>query len=342
MMLCYTNYAQNCNGVYPDTLHGKWKVFLDGTVSNKSKPEFVREKILMEGVNEMIRKNWTWEPLAGNLMYGSYLYYTGYHRPDPVVKIADEYITRIGFRRFACDNGKIIDQPWSGSLEITFNDLPFTFDLNLFTPGPKETINELPAIDVYAALHQLPEVKDGYFDYIDDGPFKNSLGNRYRYRTITKPGKLPYLLMSKKAYYEKWKIKHQTEIENSQARTKELAGNAVAADIIKLSSQLDSIYQHYIDKIDELLKTKSAEQLAQPAFQGEEEGEYYESVEATPYKAYIVIPNYDYYNYKLNNKAASQVITIKLEYDNEVFYNAMGHSKDFDLLTEKLKPLIVQ
>jgi hypothetical protein len=328
-----------------DTLHGKWKVFLDGTISNKSKPEFVREKTFLEGINEMIRKNWKWEPLAGNLMYGSYLDYDGYHRPDPVVKIANEYSTNIGFRKFACDHGKIADEPWGGSLEITFNELPFTFDLNFYTPGPKDTINELPAIDVYAALHLLPEVKDGYFEYIKDpnGRYSNTwAGNRYRYRTITKPGKLPYLPMSKKAYYEKWKIRYHIQIENSQAKTKELAGNAQMGDIIKLSNQLEAIYQHYIDKIDELLKAKSAEQLSQPAYQGEELGEYYESIEATPYKVIIVMPNYDYYNYKLNNKAAPQVITIKLEYDNPVFNKALGNSKDFDLLTEKLKPLIVQ
>jgi hypothetical protein len=344
VMCFYTNYAQNCNGLGIDTLHGKWKVFLDGTILNKSRPELVREKILLEGLNEIVRKNWAWEPLGGNLMYGSYLIYSGYHRPDPVVKISDEYNTSIGFRKFTCDHGKIVDEPWDGALQITFNELPFTFDLNLFAPGPKDTINELPAIDVYATLYRLPEVKDGYFDYTKDPKdrYSNYGAGRYRYRTITKPGKLPYLLMSKKAYYEKWKIKHQTEIKNSQSRTKELVGNAQMGDIIKLSNQLEAIYQHYIDKIDKLLKTKSAEELSQPAFQGKEEGEYYESIEATPYKAYIVIPNYDYYNYKLNNKAAAQVITITLEYDNEVFNNAMGKKKDFDLLTEKLKPLIVQ
>jgi hypothetical protein len=101
------------------------------------------------------------------------------------------------------------------------------------------------------------------------------------------------------------------------------------------------------------LKTKSDKQLAQPAFEGEQEGLYFESLEASVYKAYIVKPNLAYYNSN-TSKNNPQVITIcqryisrkddqgKISYADEDFFRALEKMKVFDLLTEKLKPLIVQ
>jgi hypothetical protein len=71
------------------------------------------------------------------------------------------------------------------------------------------------------------------------------------------------------------------------------------------------------------------------------------------YKAYIVKPNLAYYNSN-TSKNSSQVITIcqeyksgkddqgKISYADEDFFRAFEKMKVFDLLTEKLKPLIVQ
>jgi hypothetical protein len=92
---------------------------------------------------------------------------------------------------------------------------------------------------------------------------------------------------------------------------------------------------------------------AQPAFEGEQEGEYFVSLQASVYKAYIVKLNYSCYNSKLP-KSSPQDITIIQYYgmdkdDNgnrfyscEKFYKALNSMKIFDLLTQKLKPMIVQ
>jgi hypothetical protein len=164
--------------------------------------------------------------------------------------------------------------------------------------------------------------------------------------------------MSKKEFYEKWKIKYQRELTNQEAEklklSKELAGNPYLAQSLEAHDQYISLYKNYINKIDEILKTRSAEELSQPAFEGEEQGEYFASRQAPDYlRAFIVKPNHDYFNNKLP-KSSPQIITIQQrygmdkdengnkQYSDENFYKALEKMKIFDFLTEKLKPLIVQ
>ena len=200
-----------------------------------------------------------------------------------------------------------------------------------------------------------------YFDFIkDDGDGSgNQTGNVRKSRTLIKNNRLPYAVMNKKEFYEKWKHKHEIEIENLEAGKatfkKELAGSDQLDGILKHYDQMKGVYQDYIDKINNLLKNKSAEALAQPAYEGEELGDYFESRQADGYqRAYIVKPNFDYYNYTLNDKAAPQLITLRFDYYQDAdapgnrryncpkFHKALEKMNVFDLLAEKLHPLIVQ
>jgi hypothetical protein len=315
----------------------------------------------MDGVNELAKKNINWVPVGGDIRYQIVWRGEG-RRPAQLNKITSTFYSNFEFKQFSCDHGKIVHSEVADFFTTLFNDLPFEFDHSFYSPGPKATDADVdPGTDMYAILNWLPEVKDGYFDYIQDhvdGTGNNASGYVYRYRTIIKPGKLPYLLMTKKEFYEKWRIKHRIDIENIEAGKtrykKDLAGNDQLPVLLKQADQFEGIYQNYINKIDAILKNKSAEELSKPAFEGEQEGEYFESVEASVYKAYIVKPNYDYYNYKLNNKSSPQVITCYMRYGTDkneqgiraysdpAFYKALEDMKIFDFLAEKLKPLIVQ
>ena len=216
LLVSFSNFAQKCNGIVLDTLHGKWVTVRTGAISEDSKIDVQKEKQNMEGVNELVRKNFNWVPVGGDIGYGVF-WVTDDHRPLPLIKIGNPYYTRFEFKQFNCDNGKIVHSEVADYVTTYFNDLPFEFDQTFFTTGPKSTSLDVdPRTDVYTNLHWLPEVKDGYFDYIQDnidGTGNSANGYVYKYRTIIKPGKLPYLLMSKKEYYEKWKIKHKIEIE---------------------------------------------------------------------------------------------------------------------------------
>jgi hypothetical protein len=162
--------------------------------------------------------------------------------------------------------------------------------------------------------------------------------------------------MSKKEYYEKWKTKHGKEIAGLQqdvagiAKQEKETGNN---DVSKICLQTIDLYKFYIRQIDAILLSKSRAELAMPAFGGEENGAYYDSSTKENPKYYIIKPDLSYYNKKLP-KYSAQVITISLQYavnedkngaekyNDEIFYKALENSKIVDLLTEKLKPVIVQ
>lgn len=318
----------------------------------------------MEGVIEILRKNIPGMPIAGNIGYGSF-WEGDDHRPTPIIKICNSYYTYISYMLFRCYGGKVSGDKDFGDasyFHIYFNELPFTFDHSFYTTGPKTTNqDEDPMTDVYTSVRSLPSAKAGYFDFITDdvdGSGTHSANVRQS-RTIIKNGRLPYAVMSKKEYYEKWKHKYNIEIENIEAgkekTRKELAGNPYLNGSLKDLDQMKGVYQNLIDKINTILKTNSAEALAQPAYEGEEQGDYFENRQADGYmRAYIVKPNFAYYNYNLNDKAAPQLITLRFDYYQDVdalgnkryncpkFHRALEQMSIFDLLAEKLKPLIVQ
>jgi hypothetical protein len=348
------NYAQDCTDANVSSIPGKWVLDNGWGSSADTKSDVLKEKPIADAVMESIKKNFPWSPVGGRIIYGS----SGSNdrRPAPVQKLCKDYSIHFDYSDYGCSLGRVFVEEGASVLSVHFNQLPFSFEYTFYTPGPnaKETDSD-PGTDKYEILHWLPDVKDGYFDYIVDkgDGTGNTPGRIERYRTICKPGKLPYSVMSKKEFYEKWRKKHNAEIEFRAASNKELAANPQLKDLMVLNNQLKDIYQRYVERIDSLLKTKSAEELAKPAFEGEQEGLYFESLEASVYKAYIVKPNLAYYNNSAS-KNSPQVVTIcqwyemykddkgNKAYEYENFYNALKKMNVFDFLTEKLKPLIVQ
>ncbi len=350
--------AQDCTDDNVGSLPGKWKS-IPGSFFNHLKSDVLKEKPIADAVIESIRKNFPWSVVGGVISYESCGLYTD-PRPFPIVKMCNLYSAGLYFNAYSCNAGKVNVEEGLSALNIRFNDLPFDFGNSFYTPGPNATQSDTdPKTDVYATLKWLPVVKDGYFDYIQDNVdgTGNTPGKMLRYRTITKPGKIPYTLMNKKEYYEKWKKKHLAEIKNIEGEkanlSKDLAGNAQLPALLQQQDQYIAIYQNYINKINGILKSTAAKDLDQPAFQGEEEGAYFENLQASAYKAYIVKINYDYFNNKLD-KTSPQIITIVQRYsmgkDNngnriyadEAFYKTLEKINVFDLLTGKLKPQIVQ
>jgi hypothetical protein len=348
------NYAQDCTDANVSSIPGKWVLDNGWGSSADTKSDVLKEKPIADAVMESIKKNFPWSPVGGRILYGT----SGSNdrRPATVQKLCKDYSIHFDYNAYGCSAGKVFIEEGPSALMVRFNQLPFSFEYSFYTPGPnaKETDTD-PETDKYEILHWMPDVKHGYFDYtVDKGDGTgNTPGIIQKYRTIIKPGKLPYSLMTKKEFYEKWRRKHLIEIENREAKNKELAGNDQLKDLIKLNNQLKDIVQGYVDRINNLLKTKTAEELAQPAFEGEQEGLYFESLEASVYKAYIVKPNLAYYNGNIS-KNSPQVVTIcqwygmgkddngNKSYGDENFYNALEKMNVFDLLTVKLKTLIVQ
>jgi hypothetical protein len=353
MLLCYSNYAQTCSDSNVRSMPGKWQLDNAWFSSADTKNDVLKEKPIADALLESIKKNFPWSPVGGRIIYGT----SGSNdrRPATLQKLCKDYSIHFDYNACGCSLGRIYIEEGASALAVHFNQLPFSFEYSFYTSGPNAKETDIdPETDKYEVLHWLPEVKDGYFDYIIDkgDGTGNTPGRIARYRTVCKPGKLPYSLMTKKEFYEKWRTKRRIEIENMESKNNELTANPAFKDLLTLNNQMKAIEQRYLERIDSLLKTKSAEDLAKPAFEGEQEGLYFESVETSVYKAYIVKPNLAYYNSSAS-KNSPQVVTICQWYEmykddkgtngygNENFYNALKKMNVFDFLTEKLKPLIV-
>jgi hypothetical protein len=348
-------FAQECTNTNVLGIPGKWKQGMKGA-SDHSAADMIKEKAIMDDVMQFIRTNLKWSPVGGDITYNNIYSINGQdYRPKPTIKICNSYHTELWFQQYYCDNGKIGRQDFSISLNVQFNKMPFIFSESFFVTGKNKdgyNMEQDPGTDVYAYIEILPVEKNEQFDF-EEGAGKTF---RYRYRTLTKSGKLPYVVMRKKEYYEKWKMKHGKAIEGLQqniidiAKQEQEIGNN---DVSKICLQTIGTYKSYIKKIDAILQSKSAEDLAKPALAGEENGEYFEGGGKENSKYYVIKPDASYHNSKLP-KNSPQVITIALQYavneDNsgnehykdEIFYKAIESSKIIDLLAEKLKPMIVQ
>lgn len=347
--------AQECSAGNVESLPGKWKPGAKGA-SDHAAADMVKEKAIMEEVLQFVRTQLKWSPVGGDITYNIIYSINGQdYRPKPMINTSNSYYAGLYFQHYFCADGKIAKEDYSIDLRVQFNKLPFDFSESFFVTAKNKDgydIERDPGNDVYGFVESLPAEKKGQFD-IDGGAGK---AFRYRCRTLTKYGKLPYVIMSKKEYYEKWRKKHGKAIEALRQNIADIAkqeqelGNY---EVSKTCKQAISLYTNYIKQIDAILQTRSAEELAKPAFGGEENGQYYNAGTKENPKSYIIKPDYTYYSSGLP-RYSPQTISIFLQYavaadssGNErpkdyIFYRALEDSRITDLLTQKLRLLITR
>lgn len=367
-LLLYTLavFSQNCTDENVTQIPGKWKVGMRGS-SDQSAADMVKEKALMDDIIKTIRTNFTWSPIGGEITYGNSYSIRGLdYRPLPIIKICNQYSPYVFYQHYFCNHGKIALEDFALRVATEINNIPLSFPQTFFKSKKDKLgydIDKDPETDIFGYVEKLPEVKNGMIEYdkIISGsnfPSGDVLNVIERYRILIKPGLLPFAVMSKKEYYEKWKIRHLQAIEGYEIVKQQYVDAAKPSSNerdrdIMMQDDLIKLVKNYISKIDEILSSKTADELAGPAFDGEENGEYYEtSTKHDPHR-YIIKPNFSYYNNTLP-RSSPQVITIRFiyhcntdrdgekSYDDGAFYNELERMKIFDLLTAKLQPLIVR
>jgi hypothetical protein len=356
-----SGFAQNCTDENVLQIPGKWKAGMPGA-SGHTAADNLKEKTLALDIIKTIRTNLTWSPVGGDITYGVvYGIRDDDYRPLPVIKSCNRYGADIYFQHYYCSGGKINTEDFTIIVTATMNDIPFEFKETFFKSRKDKLgydIDVDPDTDRYTSIAKLPVTKDGMFEY-SQPDYQGSVGGQdmiYKYRVLTKPGQLPYSVMSKKEYYEKSKIKHQQNIaDHEKSKLKAIETAKIIGNTRAVESEDHSIAYELerINKIDKILSTKTAAELAAPAFLGEESGEYYEANTKQNPDRYIIKPNLAYYNFKLP-KTRPQVIELcfryrqstdkygDVHYADEVFYNELQRVKILDLLTAKLQPLIEQ
>ncbi len=361
--------AQTCTGKDLTTIAGTWKQSPQLKARNMPATELIpKEKMICDKILELIRSNFKYTPLGGDIFYDNVYNMDAYNSPRSSYLKATGYAyqTGISFLQYACNSGRLEHTPGSLLfLHVKMNDIPGQFDHSFFVSRmDKEGIalDKDPENDLYGLSHELPDGKKPYWDYTEDkmdanGNYENHLIDQYR--MLYKPGKLPFISMNKKEYYEKWKkyylltMKYKEAlIDANAADYKKMEGGGKVMEEMKKMARGEDMF---VNKIDAILGSKSAEALARPAIAGEEQGEYFDgAVPGSDNTEYIIKPNPAYHNAKLPLNAP-QVITIHLNYfkhkdtaDGEWKYHADGVYKElqrmkiWELLTENLQSIIVQ
>jgi hypothetical protein len=364
-------FAQECTDENVKSLPGKWKPGQKGAVSGHSAADLAKEKEIMDNVYKQIRKIFSWTPVGGDITYSNiYCDRSLDYRPKPVINICNKYYHEFFYQGYLCHNGKIDLNEYSLSLTTHFNDIPFKFSESFFVSKKDKDgmdIEESPQADKFAYV-VAPSEKNGALYYatynLSDRVEEPGIVNVNL--IISKPGKLPYIIMSKKEYYERWKIKYKKLMAADEAQKAEVAKTLKQVsekeynEYVEMLEKGHAVYREMIAKIDLILNSKSAEELSAPATFGEERGEYIEKMvfehddgtiaERAPY---VIKPNFSYYNNRLP-KYSPQVITIsfrysysleensKKRYADEICYKALENAQLMDLLADKIKPLIAE
>jgi hypothetical protein len=349
--------AQNCTDESVKKLPGKWKAGMKGD-SDHSAADMVKEKALMDDIIQSIRSSFTWSPVGGEITYGNTYSIRGLdYRPLPVIKICHQYHPYIFYQHYFCGYGKPMLEDFIVEVTVNINDIPFEFPSSFFRSKKDKLGYDLekdPETDVYGRIENVPEEKNGTmgFEKISGGATGGDVTTKYR--ILTKPGQLPYSILSKKDFYEKCKIQHNRDIEECEnAKIKMASGGTVDKGYMARQDENIVMLRNYLNKIDQVLISKTVAELAAPALDSEGNGDYYDSGTKEFNMYYIIRPNIDYYNSQLP-KSSPQVITIKYTYKSftdkygdktfadEAFYNELERIKIVDLLTAKLQPLLAR
>lgn len=354
--------AQQCTNDNVTTLPGKWLTGMKGDHDHTA-ADVIKERAILDNIARIIRSNFTWQPVGGDITTGNAYSIRGLdYRPKPIRKIGNTYSTFIFFQHYFCVNGKIDKDDFYDQVTVSINTIPFKFERSFFVSKKDAMgydIEKDPETDVYDFSETIPEIINGEYNFSRDKTNNNANGERHfitSYRMLLKQGQLPFVAMTKKEYYEKNKILHQKAIEAGEAEKAKLVLLAKSSgnnrDVEYKESGI-KVYRDWVTKIDEQLNSKTPEELSRPAFFGEEYGAYIEKNTADNHKSYVIKPNLACYNATLP-KYAPQVITIELLYqyskasrraDNiyadENFYKELERIHIVDLLSEKLKPMLV-
>jgi len=363
--------AQDCSSENVQALPGKWKPAMKGSTDHTA-ADMVKERALLSGIIQTLQNNFTWKLQGGDITFNDHVFSNSFsNNPMPFWKQTNASEAYIFFQHYFCSSGKVYREDYFTQLGVLVNQYPFKFSESFFIPKVDANGNreEDPETNSYLLSSTLPNFKDGYWEFYQtlingNKRYTNSLNNigtvSVIYRIISKPGAVPYLVMTKKEYYEGWIAKYHNTIagyDKQIALFRNSTDPNLEAEDRRKNIELDeSLKKSVVDKLNALaalLKSKTTDELLKPAISGEEEGVFYATIQ-DPYTQYYVLkPNYVYYDSKAP-KWKPQLFTIVFRtgdmYNGQARNTASEPDKNFvmelkrmgaiDLLTQYLQPML--
>ncbi len=314
LFFSFTASAQECTKELLLQKPGTWKAGQQGSITNVSAADLVKEKAILDGIHKMISSNYN--PMGCQISYSTVY---GKVPLDGQVFKADPYYYAMYILRYLCDRNSqdksnyYVDISTTTTVNIVANAMYF---LNTLYAA------NLPGDDFrgYLKLEKRPEKKDGYYYLGEKVAGDSHLENKimeYRW-LITYNDTLPFTYVSRKEYL----LIQQKRLEKT----------------VKESPGEKAYSQKYFDNIIEYL-TRPESELSQPAICKWNDEERFEGfVEEGTRGSFIAVkPNLSYYKKNLP-KSSPQFFTViyKIGHGDPVFEeNIAAIEKAVDFVTLK-------
>lgn len=308
LMFAGPGYSQPCVEAELFKLPGEWKAGLKGSTMNVSKESLAKEMQTVQSIFEIFKAGYN--PMGCRVHYsGVYGFNTAYGKNW----IANPYGLSMFFLNYACEpdnSGKhYVNISTSTSLHVSIN----MFQMERFDVFAAE----LPEDDEtgYISIRGFPEYKDGYYYYVTQADYNSDI--KTHTWIICYNGKLPFKHVTQKEYLQltiaDYKKKIQ-EINDRENATKNRGDKLTPEDVEFYNSQKE-YFGKPIRLIEEMLQTKSVEELESPAaiYHPGDLQPFSGLVEmGTPDANILIKPNPDYFNKSLP-KHVPQLFSINLK-----------------------------
>ncbi|HBE40328.1 MAG TPA: hypothetical protein DDW27_03850 [Bacteroidales bacterium] len=321
---------------------GVWKEGIKGSTNNVTPANLTKEKEVVQSIFAMIKEGYN--PVGCEVTHtGVY----GYNAAEGKNWVADPYKFRAYFLRYLCDP----NDRQKSYVEISTPTM-LSISVNHFTYSNEAIYAaELPDDhkEGYISVKELPEYRNGYYYWeskteYNPGSNYNSKMKSY-YWLISFNNKLPYKHVTQKEYLLKTLASFKAsvrEINDNESRYRaNYAG--FSEDDKKVYDQQRNYYGPAIQKIEDMLISKSEAELASPAVilhPGDMQPFSELVAMGTPGADLLIKPNPDYYD-KTLPKHAPQFFSINLNisHSDPVYEHVYEHvSKAIDI--QKLKAIL--
>lgn len=282
----FTGITQDCSKEMLQKKPGTWKAGPQGSISNITASDLVKEKTVIAAIHKMVNTNYS--PTGCQVSYSTVF---GKYPTAGQTFIADPYHYAMYILRYVCDNNSkdkskyYVDYSTPTTVNITINEI---FSLNNLYAA------NIPSDDFrgYLKLKEKPVKKDGFYfmgeEIVGDRGTSSEI-KEYRW-LITYNDTLPFSYLTRKEYL----LIQKKRLEQS------LKDNPGEKDY---TNKFISNINEYLKKTDtELNKIAICKWNDEERFEGFVE-------EGTSGSFIAVKPNLDYYHKKLS-KSAPQFFTV--------------------------------
>lgn len=310
------SHSQPCTPEKLFKLPGEWKVGMKGSTMNVSKESLAKETQTVQSILEIFKTGYN--PMGCRVEYsGVYGFNTAYGKNW----ISNPFGLSMFFLDYVCEpdnSGKhYVNISTPTHLEVSVNK----FQMERYELFAAELPDDHES--GYMAIRGFPEYKDGCYYMVTQADYNKSI-KTYSW-IICYEGKMPFKHVTQKEYLNLKKAEFERELAeiNNKEQSRKNRGDELTEDDMDFYNRQREYYGKPLQLINEMLQTKSVEELESPAViksTGDLSPLPLLVKIGTPESDVLIKPNPDYYKKNLPKHTPQLIsINLKVQHGNLVF-----------------------